>query len=89
MILTIATTGMQVICHSPSAHVYSATTWVNIHCMQKTLLSNLIMSVESQKDTVNIQRCSVENQKGAINIQRCSVENQKGAMIAQYPKMFC
>ena len=49
----------------------------------KSLLSNLIMSVESQKGTVNIQRCSVENQKGAINIQRCSVENQKGAINIQ------
>ena len=28
-----------------------------------------IMPVESQKGTINIQRCSVENQKGAIAVQ--------------------
>ena len=28
----------------------------------------IIWSVESQKDTITIQRCSIENQKGAIAI---------------------
>ena len=42
-----------------------------------------IMSLESQKGTITIQRCSVENQKGTITIQRCSVENQKGTITIQ------
>ena len=33
------------------------------------LLHILILSVESQKGAINIQRCSVENQKGAIGVQ--------------------
>ena len=37
----------------------------NIH---NTIIYN-ILSVESQKGTINIQRCSVDNQKGTIAVQ--------------------
>ena len=46
---------------------------MRVHCWFFTLLPCWInphnSSVESQKGTINIQRCSVENQKGAIPVQ--------------------
>ena len=43
-----------------------------------------ILSVESQKGAIDIQRCSVENQKGAIAVQSLRWQHLSGSQIVPF-----